>query len=1065
MKHLAFCLLSFLFVGPLTAQWESLTNPEGVTARNMVDMGSRLLTATSGGLYESTDDGDNWSLVFSGEIAKNSVSDLLADGENAIVRVLNLLTGISHVLTTNNGGASWQNITLSPFTNNNYRGMVYNGETIIYRDALQSYISYDNGENWTSLLSVLPVIPGAFYSNDEVLYVTSTNGKLFSSADPEIDGWEELPFPLATNLPIDIIKRGDTLLTGELNNIVHYSHDGGQNWAEASGVTEFDVNYEGLWEFDGAFYALNDGDLFSSTDGGVTWSATTGNNDNLSDVLPVSSGLFLISLGHVYLSENEGISLTPKIKGFNNSTIYNWQAQGDGITFYGENRNMFHATLDERVFTIDSSLDFNFTSIDEMLVTPDDYLYYVASNFSTGQVSQVIRISPSGEQTEVYVAGNQPWLASDHLEYADGKLFYFGNDGFRVYSEDRGMTWSPLSDLSPRGYSDYARYEDAVFTITGNLIERKLDGQSEWVDVSAGSPMANIDLGTRTNECRLISTDGAIFALLSPGSQNYYEIFVSNDGGESWQQTATNLPEIQYPVNNAPPGVKEIVSVGGYLIMAARDVGVAVSADQGLNWTIYNDGLPTDRVEELQLINGKAVVSTYQRGFWQLDPASIQLQEVTGTVYFDENANGSPDGNEPGLPNVKILLEDSEELTFSDGAGAYKLLFRNDGNFGPETSNPYFSVSPASRNTDDGGSLDFGLQLSEPVNDLRVSLETDNVHRPGFGSRYYINYDNRALASADVTLTLTYDPLFVYEGASQVPDQVVGNVLMFNLGDLDPLETGRIVLEFTVPPTAMLGSMVSSEAIISSTGATEFVPEDNSATLTDVLVGSYDPNDIAVDETVLAPAMVREGQVLNYRIRFQNTGTYPAETVVVRNDIDTDLLLSSIQNIEASHTFELKVENDRTLAFVFNDIELADSTRDEAASHGYITYSILVDEEVMVGDSIFNQAAIFFDFNQPIITNEVVTVLEIPNATQEAELQLTGLLYPNPIRRGDVLSLRIEGPAGELKVVDQLGRRIRHQPAFNPTVDRVDTQGLVPGVYFLSFVSTAGQVGMKLVVE
>jgi uncharacterized repeat protein (TIGR01451 family) len=1060
-----FSLFLLCSITSLSAQWEPLVNPAGVTARNLVSLGDRLLATTPGGLYESTDGGENWATVFTGDLEWGFVIDLIADGDNAIVRIREHQSGAYQVLTTDNGGASWRPITLSPSINDQYRGMAYNGETIIYRSSQQVYLSYDNGDNWTTLLSVLQVIPGTFYSHAGVFYITSTSGKLFRSAGSETDEWEELPFPLATSSAIDLIVRGDTLLTALFNSTVHYSHDGGQNWTEASGITAFDPSYEGIWKAGETFYAINDGDLFRSADGGMTWAATTGVSDYLSDVLPVEGGLLLVKSGNIYRSADEAVSLTLKNQGFNGSSLYRWQVQGDGITYYDESRNMFHATLEDDTFSTDSSLNFMFSTMDEILVTPDDYVYYVASNFSSSQNSRVMRISPTGEQTEIYSAGSQHWLASDHLEYADNKLFYFGNAGASVFSEDRGMTWSSPSGLNPTGYSDYIRSGDAVFTINGNLVERKLDGQTDWVDVSSGSPLENIDLGTRGNECRLISTDGAIFALLSPGEQNYYEIFVSNDGGDSWQQTATNLPEIQYPINNAPPGVKELVSIGGYHIMAARDVGVAVSADQGLNWTIYNDGLPTDRVEELQVINGKVIISTYQNGFWELDPANIQLQEVVGTVYFDENANGTPDAGEPGLPNVKILQENDDELAFTDNEGNYKMLFRNDGNFGPEINNPYFTAAPASRNTDDLGLLDFGFQLTENVNDLRISLTTDNVHRPGFSNRYYLRYENRAAASTEVSLTLSYDPLLMYEGGSLDPDEIAGNALTFNLGNLAPFSTGLIVLNFRVPPTASLGSEVSSVATISSATDTEFVPEDNRANLIDGLVGSYDPNDISVDEDILAPSMVRDGQVLNYRIRFQNTGTYPAETVIVRNDIDAGLQLSSIKDIEASHSFEIEVENDRTLAFIFNNIELADSSRDEAASHGYITYSILVDEEVVAGDSILNQAAIYFDFNAPIITNEAVTVIEIPDATGEPETQLAGLLYPNPIRRGEVLSFKIEGLAGALTVFDQLGRRVKSLPHFHAATQLLPTRDLTPGIYFICFVSSTGKVGMKLVVE
>ncbi|TXF88307.1 T9SS type A sorting domain-containing protein [Neolewinella aurantiaca] len=1061
-----FILLQICLSPVLSAQWEAIDNPAGVTARNIVDLGERLLIATPDGLYQSTDSGENWTRVFTGALERGLVSDLIADGENAIVRVENVETGEYQILTTNNGGAAWRHVTLSPSINSLYRGMIYNGETILYRSSQQTYVSYDGGVNWTSLLNNFPAIPGVFYSKDGTLYVTTTNGKLFRSDDPQNEGWEESPFPLASSSSsVDLMVSGDTLLTAVFNGPVYYSHDGGQSWAEATGVTEFDPNYEGFWQSGDTFYTTNDGDLYHSLDGGITWAATTGNRDYLSDVQPVENGLMLIRSSKVYLSEDEGLTLTEKITGFDGSTIYNWQAQGNGITYFDEDGHLFHATLNDRIFSTDSSLEFQLTRMDEMLAAPDDYVYYVGEYFSTSQTSNVVRISPSGEQTEIYTANNQPWLASDHLEYADEKLFYFGNAGMRAFSADHGETWNQPTDLNTRGYSDYARFGNAVFTITGNLIERKLDGEDEWVDVSSESPMAGIDLGTRSNACRLISTNEALFALLSPGEQESYRIFVSNDGGDTWQETATSLPEIIYPVNNAPPGVKEIVSIGGYHIMAARDVGVAVSADQGLSWTIYNDGLPTDRVEELQIVNGVVVISTYRNGFWQLNPANIQLRGVAGMVYFDENRNGAADADEPGIPNVKMLLENGEDLAFTDNTGNYKMLFRNDGAFGPEIDNPYFVVEPASRNTSDGGPQDFGLQLTEDVNDLKVSLTTDNVHRPGFSNRYYVRYENLAAASGEVSLTVMFDPLLIYDGASLAPDEVVGNTLTFNLGELAPLATGQIVLDFTVPRTAVLGTVISSVATISSAEDTEFAPEDNTSELTDALVGSYDPNDITVDETILAPSMASAGQVLNYRIRFQNTGTYPAETVVVRNDIDPGLLLGSIKDIATSHSYEIEVENDRTLAFVFNNIMLADSSRDEAASHGYITYSILVDEDVAVGDSILNQAAIYFDYNDPIITNEVATVIEIPIATRDPAVQLAGLLYPNPIRRGESLSFRIDSPAGTLTVCDQLGRRVKHLSVFHPNTQQLTTRDWEPGVYFINFASSAGRAGMKVIVK
>jgi uncharacterized repeat protein (TIGR01451 family) len=752
------------------------------------------------------------------------------------------------------------------------------------------------------------------------------------------------------------------------------------------------------------------------------------------------------------------------MEGINGATITNWAVQNDGITYMKGRDQLFHASVTGLDVTVDSSLTFWEDNIDEMISVPGNYVFYGASSFGTSQTQKIYRVSPEGEQQLITQEGNQPWLASDHLEYEDGKLFYYGN-GVRKFSEDLGESWQEMSELAPFFFNDYVRHGEAVFAFQTGSVQRKRDGETDWTEVNTGLQLEEFPIGTRSNECRLISTEGALFALVSRSSKETYDIYVTHDDGDSWELTATELTPITYPTLNAPPGVKELVAVGGYHIMAARDNGLVISGDQGRNWTLFNAGLPTDRIEEMHLINGKIVVSTDDNGFWQLDPEAIQVRKATGTVYFDANENDLFDAGESGLPMVKMLLENGEDLAFTNAEGVYTMFFRNDGAFAPEINNPYFNSNPSVRQTDAEGPLDFGLQLNRNVNDLRVSLETDNVHRPGFSNRYYLHYENRAAPTEGASLEIVLDPQFTFDGANQAPDQQNGNTLTYELGDLAPLGSGMIVLYLTVDRMAMLGGTISSTATISSGSAAEETPADNIATLTDILVGSYDPNDIAVDLSIVTPMQVADGQLLNYRIRFQNTGTYPAETVVVRNEIDPGLQLGSIKSVEASHDFEIVVEDDRLLAFVFENIQLADSTRDEAASHGYITYTIAVNEELMNGDSIANQAAIYFDFNEPIITNEAVTVVERPAAVRTATPWLSGNLYPNPVTAGDRVAFELDSPAGTLTVFDPLGRPVSQQEAFRPATDRLNTAGLQPGVYWIGFAGPKGSSSFKLLVR
>ena len=57
--------------------------------------------------------------------------------------------------------------------------------------------------------------------------------------------------------------------------------------------------------------------------------------------------------------------------------------------------------------------------------------------------------------------------------------------------------------------------------------------------------------------------------------------------------------------------------------------------------------------------------------------------------------------------------------------------------------------------------------------------------------------------------------------------------------------------------------------------------------------------------------------------------------------------------------------------FIFDNIHLPDSTTDEAGSHGYVIFEIKPLAQLPVGTGIGTGAAIYFDYNAPVLTNVV----------------------------------------------------------------------------------------------
>jgi len=104
---------------------------------------------------------------------------------------------------------------------------------------------------------------------------------------------------------------------------------------------------------------------------------------------------------------------------------------------------------------------------------------------------------------------------------------------------------------------------------------------------------------------------------------------------------------------------------------------------------------------------------------------------------------------------------------------------------------------------------------------------------------------------------------------------------------------------------------------------------------TETGVGAYGPNDKQVwPGDFIAPDAVAAGVPLRYTIRFQNTGTYPAERVRLVDTLDANLDLSTLSVLGASHPYSWQVKGGRVLEIVFDQIQLPDSSTNQAASHG-----------------------------------------------------------------------------------------------------------------------------------
>ena len=167
---------------------------------------------------------------------------------------------------------------------------------------------------------------------------------------------------------------------------------------------------------------------------------------------------------------------------------------------------------------------------------------------------------------------------------------------------------------------------------------------------------------------------------------------------------------------------------------------------------------------------------------------------------------------------------------------------------------------------------------------------------------------------------------------------------------------------------------------------------------------SYDPNDKLVNPGV--PEALNEIPLnekwLTYTIRFQNEGNFSAKDIFVVDSLDQKFDKYSLTLLESSHPLSIetiKSNDENIVKFNFNDIYLDYTANDELASQGYLKYMIKAKEDVIIGDIMENRAAIYFDQNEPIITNltqnEYVEVVLSINQFDEDKQSVK--LWPNPV--------------------------------------------------------------------
>jgi hypothetical protein len=340
--------------------------------------------------------------------------------------------------------------------------------------------------------------------------------------------------------------------------------------------------------------------------------------------------------------------------------------------------------------------------------------------------------------------------------------------------------------------------------------------------------------------------------------------------------------------------------------------------------------------------------------------------------------------------------------------------------------------------------------------------------RPGFDYKNRLVIQNKGLETVTSgSVEFVYDPVITFNNVSYVD---AGNSItntstgfILNFANLEPNHIESVLISMNVPIPTSLGTLLTNTATYS---VTDLLTENNTSTLTETVIGSYDPNDILESHgPEILHSSFDSDDYLFYTVRFQNVGTADAINVSIDNTLNPKLDKTTIQMLSSSHT-NVFTRTDNQLNWQFDNIHLPSESMDEPNSHGYVYYKIKPLAGYSVGDIIPNTAEIYFDFNPAVITNTFET--EFTTTLLNTDFKAIEFsIFPNPTRNTVELKFsKITSNKINTAIYDIQGKLIlnSNNELLNNSIS-LNVSSLKSGMYFMQVTDGVNQLTRKLIIK
>jgi photosystem II stability/assembly factor-like uncharacterized protein len=545
-----------------------------------------LLATTNKGLFRSTDSGASWSAValtgtaapYAWSLAQTGPTSFVAGVEGNYAATSGSTDGA--VWRSTDNGATWARATMptvrgglgritvesAPSNPNVVYAMAAKPNATTATDLADIFKSTDGGQTWVALGAAKKRT-----SNTRTAMNTLLNGQ----------GWYDQLVMVDPANP-NVAYFGGALFLAKTT-------DGGSTWAQKTewlgrnGLAYVHADFHAGAFAGSSMYVGSDGGVFSSTDGGTTFS----------DALNVGIASHL-----VYNVGSSTANPSAVLGGF----------QDNGTRVRVASTSVFDQTIGGDGF----GCDINPANASNMLGS----LYYARIQKSTdggaSWVQSCTGIPECGGSNAPFYTGVVSWAGD-----ATGNTVFTWSNAKAYKSANYASSWSALGTAGfpagavIRGFG-VAKSNPSVLgaVFSGGNVRLSNNGGASWTTPAA---LPNHDLSLSFVHFDTTNPNTVYVASVAPnGAANH--LWKSTDFGTSWQVFETGLPA-GVPVNivKNDPNDNTVLYAGTHL-------GVYRWTPADAQWVRYGAGMPLVNVTDVYVSPDSSLVraATFGRGFWEL---------------------------------------------------------------------------------------------------------------------------------------------------------------------------------------------------------------------------------------------------------------------------------------------------------------------------------------------------------------------------------------------------------------------------------------------------------------